>query len=163
MSEQFIGEIRIFPYNRIPRGWMPCMGQLLPIQSNTALFSLLGVQYGGDGRNNFAVPNLNGRVPLHTAKPQGGMGGGEETHTISIAEMPGHTHQAVAASDVTTTDPNGAVWGTPAIDAYGPYASATMNVNALDQNGSSAPHPNMQPYLALYYCISLEGIYPSRQ
>ncbi|MUT64595.1 phage tail protein [Paenibacillus sp. NEAU-GSW1] len=163
MSDYFLGEIRAFPYSRgVPKGWMECKGQLLPISTNSALFSLLGVMYGGNGTINFALPNLQGRAVIHGMNPLPGKPGGEEMHTLTVDEMPAHTHAAKAGQAVSTTDPTNAVWGKSSINNYGQYASATMSTDSLNNSGSSQPHNNMQPYLAVRYCIAIAGIYPPR-
>jgi microcystin-dependent protein len=171
MTTPMIAEIRLFAGNFAPRGWALCHGQILSIAQNTALFSLLGTTYGGDGRTTFALPDLRGRVPVGQGQGPGlspnslGQQGGAETHTLTSSEMPAHNHPTQsnkATNDAATTSrPNGKV---PA--AGGAYAD-TSDGSALDPDligaaGGSQPHNNMQPHLALNYIIALQGIYPSR-
>lgn len=162
MSDYFVGEIKLFPYGRIPTNFAPCNGQILKIQSNAALFSILGTQYGGDGRTTFALPNLQGRVVVHSDQPTNGLVGGEESHTLTLAEMPEHSHGAIAAGDATTTNPENAVWGTSTTDNYGLISDGQMSDDALMFTGGNLPHTNMQPYLTFQYGIAIHGIYPSR-
>lgn len=164
MAEPFVGEIRQFPFNYAPKGWAQCNGQLLPIQSNQALFSILGVTYGGNGINTFALPNLQGRVPVHPSDTITlGQTSGEEAHTLTVNEIPQHTHQAIGGSDATASTPGGKTWGTPPGEqSFAPAANAVMSSNAIASSGGSQPHSNMQPYTVLNFCIALNGIYPSR-
>jgi microcystin-dependent protein len=175
MSDQFVAEIRIFPFNFAPQGWAQCNGQLLPISQNTALFSLLGTNYGGNGQSTFGLPNFQNSGVLCGGQGTGlsnrilGEIGGEQTVTITISQMPAHTHIPFAKSTGTLADPGGATWGEPANARPAPnfYVSTqgtapTMNANAIGVVGGSQPHDNMMPYLALNYCIALTGIYPSR-
>jgi microcystin-dependent protein len=166
MAEPFLGMIIIFGGNFPPRGWAPCDGRLLPINQNTALFSLLGTTYGGNGTTTFALPDLRGRVPLGYSQGPGlsnyslGEASGVENVTLNAAEMPAHTHaQPATASDETTNRPNAAV---PA--RGGVYASASdgSNLAATTSAGNNQPHENRQPYLAVNYIIALQGIFPSR-
>jgi microcystin-dependent protein len=162
--DPYIGEIRLFSFDGIPRGWVPCEGQLLPIQQNQALFSLLGTTYGGNGVNNFALPDLRGRVPVHAdgTNPLG-TATGAATHTLTTNEIPAHTH-AVRASTATASSPNltGNVWAQEA-NAFGPAASlAAMSGTAISKAGGSQPHDNMQPYLAVSFYIATQGLYPTR-
>ena len=165
MAEPFLGEIRIMSFAFPPKGWALCNGQLLAINQNQALFSLLGVVYGGDGRVNFALPNLQGRVPIHlgAAHPLG-QPGGEQGHTLTVAEMPAHTH-AVAASSAATggvATPNGGYLG-GANNAYATEgARTTLSPATVGNAGGSQAHLNMQPFLTVSFCIALQGIYPSR-
>jgi len=170
-ADPFIGEIMIFAGNFAPRGWAFCEGQLLPIAQNTALFSLLGTTYGGNGQTTFALPDLRGRAPIHPGQGPGlpnyvlGEVAGEPTHTLIATEMPMHTHAARADSANGTSDtPTGLVPSrNPAgIPAYGSGTAATLAPTAIDIAGGSQPHNNMPPYLAINYCICLEGIFPSR-
>ncbi|MEC1179520.1 tail fiber protein [Metasolibacillus meyeri] len=165
MAEPFLGEIRLFAFNRIPKGWLPCNGQLLSVNSNQALYSLIGATYGGDGRTTFALPNLQGRVPVHQgAGINYGTAGGEATHTLTVNEMPQHTHTAYAdTANATQASPQNNTWGTVSDESiYAQSGNVTMNVAALSSAGQSAAHNNMQPYLALSFCIATSGIYPSR-
>jgi microcystin-dependent protein len=174
MSEAFVGEIRIFAGNFAPTGWAQCDGQLLPISQNTALFSLLGTYYGGDGKSTFALPNLQDSVPLHQGQGPGlsdyalGQSGGEAGVTLLTTEMPSHTHQAMGISGSDQTSPGpGVVWGSLAGRTPPPmYASGnpdvTMGFSASGVTGSSLPHNNLQPLLVLNFIIAQQGIYPAR-
>ncbi|MGG4142653.1 tail fiber protein [Paenibacillus algorifonticola] len=161
----FVGEIRVFPFGFTPKGWAPCNGQLLQISTNTALFSILGTYYGGNGRDNFALPNLQGRVPVHVGQniPLGSVAG-EENHTLTVNEMPMHTHQLAASSETADQiSPAGNAWAdTPYTPYAPPSANVTMNAGAIATAGGSQPHNNMQPFLALNFCIAISGIYPPR-
>ena len=170
MSEPFLGEIRIFPYNFAPQGWAFCQGQVLPISQNTALFSLLGTTYGGNGQTTFALPDLRGRVPLGQGQGPGlsnyvlGQSGGAESATLSTSQLPAHTHPVVANSGTGSTGrPGGAV---PARTASATYAAApdgtAMNAGMIGAAGGNQPFDLRQPYLALNPCIALQGIFPSR-
>jgi microcystin-dependent protein len=172
MSDQFIGEIRIFASNFPPTGWAFCDGQLLPLTSNTALFSLLGTTYGGNGINNFALPNLNGRAPLHPGDGPGltprslGQSEGSAAHALTVAEMPPHSHSMRASSGAaTTTVANGNVLANVTAPNP-PYHDATMLApmapGVLGTNGSGTPHENRQPFLTLSFMIALQGIFPPR-
>ena len=162
MSEPFMGQIMIVPFNYAPKGWALCNGQLLPINQNQALFSLLGTTYGGDGRVNFALPNLQGRIP--NGFGQGyilGQRGGETSVTLSIANVPAHNHLWNATTAAPTqSDPTGVLAGgglykqTP--------VDTPMSPAAVTNVGGSQPHTNMMPYLVLNYCIALQGIFPSQ-
>ena len=164
MSEPFLGEIKIVSFGFAPRGWALCNGQLLPINTNQALFSLLGTTYGGDGRVNFALPDLRGRIPIHMGNGQVlGERAGEENHTLIISEMAAHAHPVSASSaDPTQGLPTGNMWANGA----GAYSSATsttsMNPASISNAGGSQPHTNMQPYLVLNFIIALVGIFPSQ-
>ncbi|MCZ8523998.1 MULTISPECIES: phage tail protein [Paenibacillus] len=165
MSESFIGEIRAFPFGFAPKGWATCSGQLLSISQNQALFSILGTTYGGNGQTTFALPDLRGRVPIHvSAAAPLGMIAGEESHTLTISELPSHTHQVMASSSAASTNqPAGAVWAKQTAAGYAAGAPNTaMGPAALSAAGGSQPHTNMQPYAVVNFCICLEGIYPSR-
>jgi microcystin-dependent protein len=172
MSDQFVAEIRIFPFNFAPTGWAMCNGQLLPISQNTALFSLLGTTYGGDGKSTFALPDMQDNVPLFWGQGPGlslydeGEQGGAESVTLLETEMPVHAHQASGASGNGPTSPATNTWGTGAGRTPPPtYADGNPNVtmgNVLAPSGGSLPHNNMQPYLTLNFCIALQGIYPPR-
>jgi microcystin-dependent protein len=162
MSEQFLSEIRVFSFNFAPKGWAMCNGQILPINQNQALFALLGTTYGGDGRTTFALPNLQGSAPMHTGAGHTlGEKAGEVNHTLTLAELPAHTH-AVTASSANGTIPGP---GVPAAadNAYGPPANPVGLLPAsLAAAGGSQAHNNMMPFLVLNFCIALVGIFPSR-
>ena len=162
MSEPFLGELKLMSFNFPPRGWAACNGQLLPINQNQALFSLLGTMYGGNGQTNFALPDLRGRVALHVANGfNQGQRAGEEVHTLSVQEMPAHNHPVNASSTAgNAADPTMLA---PFSDGYGDTASLTSLQPATVGNvGGSQPHENRQPYLVLNWCIALQGIFPSR-
>lgn len=169
MSEPFIAEIRIFAGNFAPRSWAFCNGQLLPISQNTALFSLIGTTYGGDGRTTTALPNLQGRAPMHPGRGPGltarrlGERGGSETITLSEAQMPQHTHTLIGSQEdagATTPQNNHLAAGN---QIYGAASNLVpMATQALPNTGGSQAHNNMQPYLAINYIIALQGLYPSR-
>lgn len=173
MSDQFVAEIRIFPFNFPPTGWAFCDGQLMPISQNTALFSLLGTFYGGDGKSTFALPNLQGSAPMQTGQGQGlserflGEQGGTETITLLVSEIPIHTHTLLAAGSdpAESNDPtNNAIARSKNGNAYTTTLNpiTQMAVQALPPAGGSLPHNNMQPYLTLNFCIALQGIFPQR-
>lgn len=164
MSEPFLSEIKIMSFGFPPKGWALCNGQLLPINQNQGLFSLLGTTYGGDGRVNFGLPDLQGRVPMHMGNGHTqGERGGEQAHTLSISELPTHTHAANASAAQTgLVQPavnnilGGAnIWG-PAQDLTALQPATIANV------GGSQAHLNMQPFLILNFCIALQGIFPSQ-
>jgi microcystin-dependent protein len=172
MSDQFVAEMRIFPFNFPPTGWAFCDGQLMPISQNTALFSLLGTTYGGDGKSTFALPNMQGNAPMQPGQGQGlslrdlGEMSGVESVTLLISEIPFHTHQLLAAgsdpaeSNVCT---NNALARSKNGNAYTTTLTITqMAPQALAPAGGSLPHNNMQPYLTLNFCIALQGIFPQR-
>ncbi len=173
MADPFVAEIRIFPFQFAPKGWAFCDGQLLPLSQNTALFSLLGTTYGGDGKSNFALPNLEGNAPMHPGQGKGlslrdlGETGGTETVTLLESEIPLHPHtmQAFAtpadlkepqAGAVLTRNQNGAIYNTTISNFV------QMAPQALTPAGGSLPHNNMQPYLTLNFCIALQGVFPPR-
>lgn len=165
--EPFIGEIRLFPLNFAPHGWVQCNGQVLPINQYAALSSILGTTYGGDGRTNFALPDLRGRVAVHPGNGVTlGQSAGEEEHTLTAAELPAHTHAAMGDTGTSLQhSPAGHTWGKPAASSATPYGNTpnvTMNPTAIGTAGASQPHPNLQPYLVLNYCIATVGIYPPR-
>ena len=173
MSDPFVAEIRAVPFNFAPRGWATCNGQLLPISQNTALFSLLGTTYGGDGKSNFALPNLQGCAPMHPGQGPGlslhdlGEQGGESFVTLLETQMPAHTHGIKAlVTPGTTASPAGASFakGPGTSSLYGPASGtpSTLAPQALAPNGSNLPHNNMQPYLTLNFIIAMQGIYPPR-
>ena len=163
MSEPFLSEIRIMSFNFAPKGWAMCNGQLLPINQNQALFALLGTTYGGDGRVNFALPDLRGRAPIHFGSGHTlGERGGEQAHTLTLSELPLHTHFLNANTSPGQNNPPGAVLGKAATNMYGPASAlAAMGTSVLNVGGSQA-HLNMQPFLTLTFCIALQGIFPSR-
>lgn len=166
MAEPFLSEIRMFSFNFAPRGWALCNGQLLPINQNQALFALLGTTYGGDGRVTFALPDLRGRVPIHVGNGHTlGERAGEQAHTVSVAEMPAHTHvvQASAAAGTQNVPANNMMLSQRAAESYrAPSSPAPMVANTLSNAGGSQAHLNMQPFLALNFCIALQGIFPSQ-
>ena len=164
MAEPFLSEIRIMSFEFAPKGWALCNGQLLPINQNQGLFSLLGTTFGGDGRVNFALPDLRGRTPIHVGSGHTlGERGGEQAHTLSIAELPEHTHTFnVNNGTGTATNPNGAVLAKAPANLYGPATALVAMNAAMSQNtGGSQAHLNMQPFLTLSCCIALQGIFPS--
>jgi microcystin-dependent protein len=174
MSDQFVAEIRIVGFNFPPTGWAFCSGQLLPLSQNTALFSLLGTTYGGDGKSTFALPDLQGAAPVQPGQGQGlslrdlGEQGGSESVTLLASEMPAHTHALQATTNAATqADPTGAIWAASAVGRTPPplYATTqntTMAPTALNVAGGSLPHNNMHPFLTLNFIIALQGIFPPR-
>ena len=176
MSDPFVAEIRIFPFNFAPKGWAFCDGQILPLSQNTALFSLLGTTYGGNGQSTFALPDLQGRAAIHAGQGPGlslydlGQEGGETAVTVIQSEMPAHNHAANCrnGSGTNFTTPVGNIWANAAfgrggINLYSNVAaSGTMSPFAAQPSGGSQPHNNMQPYLTLNYCIALQGVFPPR-
>ena len=164
MAEPFLSEIRIMSFNFAPKGWAQCNGQLLPINQNQALFSLLGTTYGGDGRVNFALPNTQGRTPIHVGGGHTlGERGGEQAHTLTQAEMPTHTHSVNGSSALTggNVSPNGRYLGGANNAYHSPTNLTTLDPTTVTNTGGSQPHLNMQPFLALNFCIALQGIFPS--
>jgi microcystin-dependent protein len=167
MAEPFLSEVRIMSFVFAPKGWALCNGQLLPINQNQALFSLLGTTFGGDGRVNFALPDLRGRTPIHVGSGHIlGERGGEQAHTLSIAEIPTHVHVASACSAPATTAVPAA--GSTALatsvnyEAYrAPTSLTSMSPGTITNTGGSQAHLNMQPFLTLSFCIALQGIFPS--
>ncbi|WGY03958.1 tail fiber protein [Nocardioides sp. QY071] len=165
MAEPFLSEIRLMSFNFPPQGWALCNGQFLPINQNQALFSLLGTTYGGNGQTTFALPDLRGRVPIHMGGGFTlGQTGGQEAHTVTVGELPAHTHavRVSATSTGGTASPAGAYLG-GANNAYrsGP-ASTSLNPASVTSVGGSQPHENRQPFLTLSFCIALQGIFPSQ-
>lgn len=176
MSDQFVAEIRIFGGNFAPYGWAMCNGQLMPISQNTALFSLVGTFYGGDGKSTFGLPNLQGSAPLGMGQGPGlslrdiGEAGGEQTVTLLTTEMPAHNHTAQACTSGGMDTPASNAWGesklgkTP-LNVYSASNGPTnvqMSPSALSIAGSSLPHNNLPPYLCLNFIIALQGVFPSR-
>lgn len=165
MAEPFLGEIRMFSFKFAPQGWAQCNGQLLLINQNQALYSLIGTTFGGDGVRTFALPDLQGKVPVVPSDViRHGSTGGEEAHVLTIDEMPPHAHEVMAGAEATTNIAAGNVWATAnaSVTAYHPTANVTMNQAALSASGNSRPHENMQPYTVVQYCIALQGIWPPR-
>jgi microcystin-dependent protein len=172
MADPFVAEIRIFPFNFPPKGWAWCNGQLLPISQNTALFSLLGTTYGGDGKSTFALPDLQGRAPMQPGQGPGlslhdlGESGGSETVTLLISETPAHAHALnVSQADAIERLPAGQQLATGiAIGMYGSLATnlVQLSPNALPPAGGSLPHNNMMPYVTFYFNIALQGVFPPR-
>lgn len=172
MAEPFVAEIRIYPFNFAPRGWAFCDGQLLPIPQNTALFSLLGTTYGGDGRNNFALPDLQGRAPMAPGQGPGlslydlGEQSGTETVSLLVSEMPAHTHVVSGTTDTAVTnEPSNAYLARPlgrGSNLYSPVTAGAVPMQPTAVMGSGLPHNNMQPYLTLNFCIALQGVFPPR-
>lgn len=169
--DPFVAEIRIFPFNFPPKGWAWCSGQILPLSQNTALFSLLGTTYGGDGRSNFALPNLDGKVAMQPGQGPGlslralGETGGSETVTLLVSEIPSHSHtvQVAIADPAESNDPTNKTLATTNRPIYNNTPSnGFMSPVALAPAGGSQPHNNMMPYLTLYFCIALQGVYPPR-
>ena len=163
MAEPFLSEIRLMSFVFAPKGWALCNGQLLPINQNQALFSLLGTTFGGDGRVNFALPDLRGRTPMHVGSGHTlGEKGGEQAHTLSIAELPQHTHVLMASgSNAGTNSPSGAVLANSTAVYHAPTTLTSLLPSSVTNVGGSQAHLNMQPFLTLSYCIALQGIFPS--
>ena len=172
MADPFVAEIRIFPYNFAPRGWAWCDGQLLPLSQNTALFSLLGTTYGGDGKSNFALPDLDGRAPMHPGQGPGlslhdlGESSGSETVTLLESEMPAHPHQqranVVDQADTNVPSPNASYAPSAGGTLYQAASNAQLGPQALAPVGGDQPHNNLQPYLTFYFNIALQGVFPPR-
>jgi len=165
MAEPFLSEIRIMSFVFAPKGWALCNGQLLPINQNQALFSLLGTTYGGNGQTTFALPDLRGRTPIHVGQGHTlGEQGGEQAHTLSIAELPQHVHtaQATSATGDTPVAAGNLLADSPS-QLYGaPSALTALNPTSVTTVGGSQAHLNMQPFLTLSFCVALQGIFPSR-
>ena len=165
MAEPFLSEIRIMSFGFAPKGWALCNGQILPINQNQALFSLLGTTFGGDGRVNFALPDLQSRTPIHVGQGHTlGERGGEQTHTLNISEVPTHVHGLLGTSnDASAAIPTGNLLArqAPANPYIGPANLAPMNPGTLANVGGSQAHLNMQPFLTLNFSIALQGIFPS--
>ncbi len=164
MSTPFLGEIKIISWNFPPKGWAFCNGQVLPINQNQALFSLLGTTYGGDGVTSFALPNLQGRIPLHMGSGFTlGQRAGEESHTLNVTEMPAHSHVPVGnSSNASAASPAGNLWAGLSNGGYGANPITTLNPASILNTGGSQPHTNMAPYLTLNFVVALQGIFPSR-
>ena len=164
MATPFLGEIKIFSFGFPPKGWALCDGQLLPINQNQALFSILGTTYGGNGTQTFALPNLQGRVPVHTGNGIIlGESSGEQAHTLTLPELPVHTHTPVGSSNKANSgDPTGNLWASATAGSYLPTANTTMNAGSIQASGGGQAHDNMSPHLVLNFCIALQGIFPSR-
>lgn len=167
MSEPFIAEIKLFAGNFAPRNWAFCDGQLMPIAQNTALYSLVGTTYGGDGRTTFGLPNLQGRAPMHPGQGPGlrqhqlGEQGGSETAALNENQLPRHEHPLRAAGNADRADPGGNALGAAAM--YGPAGGeVAMAAEAIGHSGGNQAHNNMQPYLAINFVIALQGLFPSR-
>ncbi len=175
MANPFVAEVRIFGFQFAPKGWAQCNGQLLPISQNTALFSLLGTFYGGDGKSTFALPNLEGSAPLGQGQGQGlseyfiGQQAGSEFITLLQSEMPFHNHtlmaQGIDDAEVNAPSPTAVLTKSLGGDAFKPRAGSTvvnMNFQATSIAGSSLPHNNMMPYLTVNFCIAMQGVFPAR-
>ena len=172
MADPFVAEIRIFGFNFAPTGWALCNGQLMPISQNTALFSLLGTTYGGDGKTTFALPDLQGNAPMHAGQGQGlslrdlGEIGGAESVTLIESEMPAHTHTLRGNNTLAESSiPTGASIARQTFNLFQTNSSANltqMAFQALAPAGGSLPHNNMQPFLVLNFCIALQGVFPAR-
>lgn len=165
MSEPYIGEIKVIAFNFPPKGWAFCNGQLLPIAQNQALFSLFGTTYGGDGRVNFALPDLRGRTPIHMGNGfTQGQRAGETSHTLTTNEMPTHTHFAMGNNaGASQSDPTGNFWSNGGDNIYSPGPpNNVMKPGTIGNVGGNQPHENMSPYLVLNFIVALVGIFPSR-
>ena len=168
MADPFVAEIRIFPFNFAPKGWAFCDGQLLPLSQNTALFSLLGTTYGGNGKSNFALPNMQGNAPMHPGQGPGlslhdlGETGGSQTVTLLQSEMPAHSHTLFASEEVVNANEPGNNFFGAGESRYAAPGNLQSNVVGLSIAGGDFPHNNMQPYLTLSFCIALQGVFPPR-
>lgn len=169
-SEPYVGQILWVPFSFVPRGWAKCDGQILPISQNTALFSLLGTTYGGDGKSTFALPDMQGRLLLHAGQGSGlseyvqGESSGSATHTLAVNELPYHSHSvSVSTATGTDTSPANAYYAQPANGKqYGPDGSSSFASPAVVSSGGGLPHNNMMPYTTLNCIIALQGVYPAR-
>jgi microcystin-dependent protein len=171
VADPFVAEIRIFPFNFAPKGWAWCDGQLLPLSQNTALFSLLGTTYGGNGKSNFALPDLQGRAPMHPGQGPGlslhdlGETGGSETVTLLESEIPAHAHAlrgSIDDADLAIPTPNRSLAKSSANAYNAAQVTTPMAPEALAPAGGDQPHNNLQPYLTFYFCIALQGVFPPR-
>ena len=169
MTEQYIGEIRLFGFNFAPVGWALCNGQILPINQNTALFSLLGTTYGGNGTTTFALPNLQGRVAIHQGDGAGlspyemGQSGGSEDETLNVNQMPAHNHEVLGHNGPSNSPkPLGRVPASTSTDAYASVPVNPMAAGMIAPTGGGEPFPILQPYLTINFCIAVEGVFPSR-
>lgn len=165
MSDPFLSEIKMVSFNFPPKGWAFCNGQLLPINQNQALFSLLGTTYGGNGQTTFALPDLRGRTAVHFSDGIAlGQSAGEETHTLTVAEMAGHTHPVQGnSSPANVATSVGNVWAQQGANPFSnSQANASMGQSTVTPIGGSQPHPNLQPYLVVSFVIALQGVFPSR-
>jgi microcystin-dependent protein len=164
MSEPFLSEIKMMSFNFPPKGWAFCNGQLLPINQNQALFSLLGTTYGGDGRVNFGLPNLQGRTPMHMGNGHVlGENGGEQSHVLSISEIPTHTHNLMGTTTAADVPGPGTNLLAAAANLYAGASNLTsMNPASISAAGGNQAHLNMQPFLTISFCIALQGIFPSQ-
>jgi len=170
--DPFVAEIRIFPFNFAPKGWAWCDGQLMPLSQNTALFSLLGTTYGGNGKSNFALPDLQGRAPMHPGQGPGlslhdlGETGGSETVSLLESEIPAHSHAlkgSIDDADLTIPAPTRSLAKSAGQNIYSATANlSSMAPESLAPAGGDQPHNNMQPYLTFYFCIALQGVFPPR-
>jgi microcystin-dependent protein len=174
MADPFVAEIRIFPFNFAPKGWAFCDGQLLPLSQNTALFSLLGTTYGGNGKSNFALPDLQGRAPMHPGQGPGlslhdlGETGGSDTVTLLESEIPAHNHTVNVAANpalLAVPSPSVSLARSRTVNAYQTNSTqnlVTMAGETIAPAGGDAPHNNLMPYLTLNFCIALQGVFPPR-
>ncbi len=167
MATPYLGEIRLFSFPDAPSGWAPCNGQILPISGNQALFSLLGTTYGGNGQTTFALPDLQGRVPIHVGTANLlGASGGQAAVTLTVAQLPAHQHQAYAsANSATAADPGNAYWAASGQPGYAPPGSGggiSLDPGAIQPVGAGQAHQNMAPYLTLTFCIATTGVFPPR-
>ena len=163
MSEPFLAEIRMFSFDYAPRGWALCNGQILPINQNQALFSLLGTTFGGNGQTTFALPDLRGRTPIsfNGSHPLGERSG-EESHTLTVNEMPSHNHFVQASNAAPNTASPANDYSAQNAGAYALAGNTTMAAAAVSNSGGSQPHQNMGPFLVISFCVCLQGIFPSR-